>query len=116
MAIPNTFINGTTADADEVNDNFTYVEGEITEAKEQMYTGTYSGDGTTSKAITGVGFEPTSISIAQTNGTLAIFGTSAIDGIVSFDADGFTVTDQGSNAEYNKDGQNYIYTCYKNPA
>ena len=78
-----------------------------------MYAGNYNGDGTTSLAITGVGFTPISLLIGRTNGAVdAKWVTASHAGIVSFDSDGFTVTDQGSNSDFNT-GTNYSYIAFR---
>jgi hypothetical protein len=73
-------------------------------------TGTYTGDGNATQAITGVGFEPSHLVIRDTNGNrVERFGiggdaawknnaaSAAADLIVSLDADGFTVGDGDTN-------------------
>ena len=103
-------------------DNFTDLETR----KAQVATGEYVGDGTTSNAITGLGFEPIVVWIEQIatadndplvccwttdtimddiaggNGTVVFMNTNgdqtAKDNkIISLDADGFTVSDDGAN-------------------
>ena len=99
----------------------------------QIKTGTYTGDGATSLGITGVGFTPLFLRIwdRQTvDGTaMEPYETSKdmIDDIgagaaydvknaqikdnkiISLDADGFTVDDDGADAHPNKSGQVYNY-------
>jgi hypothetical protein len=88
-------------------------------------TGTYTGDGATSKAITGVGFTPVWVLIARVDGTGEVWhkmaghsgltaqrldasasGTSAI---TSLDSNGFTVDDNASDADPNTNGVSYAY-------
>ena len=88
-------------------------------------TGTYTGDGATSQAITGVGFQPrfvlisarfisagtavvhfTSDTIVDDNaaGLAVQLGTPSIvtNAIISLDADGFTVDDAGADSHPNQ--------------
>lgn len=102
-------------------------------------TGSYTGDGTTSLAITGVGFTPNYLRIwvRKTSGGLItqIFETtdtiiddnasgmainyddtanqheSAINAIISLDSDGFTVDDAGSDSHPNKSGEVYNFVA-----
>lgn len=96
-------------------------------------TGTYTGDGTLSQAITGVGFAPkyvatryrpvaedvnvvfgkTMIKTDQTFGDLGFATDSRVydNRLISLDADGFTVDDDGADEHPNKDGQVYEYIC-----
>lgn len=89
--------------------------------------GTYDGDGTSSNPIAGVGFQPEAVYIAPksvhptdpvirtksfvsaesraTNGTLI-----ASTGIISLDADGFTV---GNQTGVNNGSQSYFYIAWK---
>ena len=100
--------------------------------------GTYSGDGTTSQAITGIGFAPIYAKIwaneATSGVTLHVFETTSDyvdnhgnglsirhqsggghvawdDGIISLDSDGFTVDDNGADVDPNKNGVTYCYFC-----
>ena len=104
----------------------------------RIKTGTYTGDGTTSQGITGVGFSPTYLKIWRRdtvdNNTISIFETIPeimddnaaggaaqhtatastshrfrTDRIISLDADGFTVDDAGSNGDPNASGVVYNY-------
>ena len=96
----------------------------------RIKTGTYTGDGSTSKAITGVGFQPkfvmiwdhTSIvtpaasncymKLDQSWGDIAYRmhdATAAANQINSLDADGFTVDDAGTDADPNRNGRVYDY-------
>ena len=101
----------------------------------KIATGTYTGDGATSQAITGVGFRPKYVMIvarATTAGSIGLYETTdtiiddhasgmtfyhssttqhwlETDRIISLDADGFTVDDAGADADPNKSGQVYNY-------
>jgi len=113
----------------------TYVRDNFAAAA-QIYTGTYTGDGTTSKAITGVGFEPKLVWIweQETDGSesTAYFTTDTIidndpdgmaiketsgdhsaqdNGIIAISSDGFTVDDAGADAHPNKNTQVYDFMC-----
>ena len=104
----------------------------VTAAK--IKSGTYTGDNTESQAITGVGFKPkyvriweqsliqaqilvfeTTADIVDDNAAgAAVFINSAnakilFNKIISLDADGFTVDDNGINDAPNVDGQIYNY-------
>jgi len=97
-------------------------------------TGTYTGDGTTSQAITGLGFQPKFVWIVQRqtlDGTainISPFTTDVIvddnaaggaidvknsqfetNQIISLDADGFTVDDDSTDADPNTNTQVYNY-------
>jgi hypothetical protein len=97
-------------------------------------TGTYTGDGATSLAVTGVGFKPryvrvwqrstsdgTSITINETTDTIIddngsgmsaqIVSAATVEAntIISLDSDGFTVDDAGADAHPNTNGQVYNY-------
>jgi hypothetical protein len=97
-------------------------------------TGTYTGDDSLSQAITGVGFKPESLWIsvkyaAETEYTEGIFfatdqhaagccefhdrteDTTYDNRIISLDADGFTVDDDGANAHPNRGGVTYLYVA-----
>lgn len=101
----------------------------------QMATGTYTGDGSTSQAITGVGFAPKYVKIWQDPGAASAviqmfeavdqFSTgysvryiAAVtatqfahidDMIISLDSDGFTVDDNGADEHPNKNLQAYVW-------
>ena len=113
-----------------LRDNLADLDSRKVEAK----SGEYTGDGTTSYAITGVGFQPVYVKIWQQfasgacnsyettttmiddDATGAAFkhvagGTHAIinNAIISLDADGFTVDDGGADLIPNADGAVYNY-------
>jgi hypothetical protein len=108
----------------------------------RIFTGTYTGNGSTSQGITGIGFRPKYVVITArktaTDGTpedyAIVFTTDVIvddvttgaawtiqqnasnpdwafydDQIISLDADGFTVDDNGVDAHPNKNSQVYNY-------
>lgn len=107
----------------------------------RIATGSYTGDGATSLAITGVGFSPKFVLITQrltsatslgvagigftstaiiddhANGMWVVFegggGVPATqtDGIISLDADGFTVDDAGADADPNSNTIVYNYVA-----
>jgi len=105
----------------------------------KIKTGTYTGDGTTSQAITGIGFPPKVVYIFRDFGDVdagiayhirttdfpadraqVLFqtgygGTAAAywvaDRLISLDSDGFTVDDGGADYDPNKNGQSYIYVA-----
>ena len=97
-------------------------------------TGTYTGDGAESLAITGVGFTPKYVRIWEDNagaaGNVEVFektdehnttysvryqsgAASQIrqvdNAIISLDSDGFTVDDAAGDSHPNKNGQDYLY-------
>jgi len=98
----------------------------------RIETGTYTGDGTTAQAITGVGFRPMYVVVWPHETTATQVGHSyksdtmeaalcvdvdlygntwkgASDRIISLDADGFTVDDAGADQHPNKLNQLYDY-------
>lgn len=96
----------------------------------RIKTGQYTGDGTISQAITGVGFqpkwvwiskdvtaqgtdtnEPTFFKSDQMSGEMAWSSVTAFydNRLISLDADGFTVDDDGADEHPNKNGQGYVY-------
>lgn len=104
----------------------------------EIATGSYTGDGGTSQAITAVGFTPKYVKIwfrSATAGTnAAIWETTAEildddasgmsmmhsstgahtlddDAIITLGADGFTVDDNGADSDPNKNGQAYNFMC-----
>jgi hypothetical protein len=108
----------------------TYVDGKVSGVV--CYTGTYTGDGTVSQGITGVGFQPKFVIIWYTpavdagpdatyiymkTNQMGIYALTAGGSYVrdnrvpSLDADGFTVDDDGSNAHPNANTLPYSYYC-----
>lgn len=106
----------------------------------RIKTGTYTGDGATSKSVTGVGFTPkyvrvwprittggsngvvheTTTDIIDDNGSGQSFvldaGSTpafltATDAIIALGSDGFTVDDAGVDGHPNKTGTVYNYLC-----
>ena len=104
----------------------------------RITTGTYTGDGATSQAITGVGFQPKFVAVvarqtSNATGAWVGFTTDQIvddnaaggsislesvwsnagqfrtNEIISLDSDGFTVDDDGADADPNTNGQVYNY-------
>lgn len=97
----------------------------------------YTGDGTTSQAITGAGFQPLKVEILRTveSGTEVelYVGYAALgddnclvhqnaagaehknrsDKIISLDADGFTVDDAGGDNHPNKNTKEYVAICWR---
>lgn len=94
----------------------------------RIKTGTYTGDGTISQAITGIGFQPKVVFIFSKDASIASYvsndamdtgGAQRIDintyntnAIISLDSDGFTVDDAGGDADPNKVGRNYTYIAF----
>ena len=99
----------------------------------RIKTGTYTGDGSTSQAITGIGFQPKMVTIwiySLTEGNtgqltkIDQFATDmAIDAwgtphfirdnrLISLDADGFTVDDDGTDDFPNTNGATYAYIAF----
>lgn len=92
--------------------------------------GTYTGDGSTSYAITGVGFAPRAVFVMEhpVSGTANVFlkldltwtdltinlvdGAVGTDRVIALGADGFTVDDGGSDAAPNKNGVVYDYIAF----
>jgi len=113
--------------------------GTSTKHSAYIRTGTYTGDGAVSQAITGVGFQPKYVRIWSRetvsttlvrsyettdtivddnasgasiyNGSSATDQNLSINSIISLDADGFTVDDAGADLHPNKNGQIYNYMC-----
>lgn len=101
----------------------------------QYASGSYTGNGAASRAITGVGFSPLKVKIYEipaAAGTAEIFEKCDIhagafchfhlvtagnehyyveDRIISLDADGFTIGDAGTDSHPNKNLANYIWYC-----
>ena len=97
----------------------------------RINTGQYTGDGTLSQAITGVGFQPRAVWVwphyiietldltpvifktDQEAGDLSVYMFQLFDTypdrLISLDADGFTVDDHGVDGHPNKLGQLYNY-------
>ncbi len=91
----------------------------------RIKTGTYTGDGSISQAITGVGFRPKSVEISCGAAAAITDGVSRTDAyansvtyargvatggtINSLDADGFTVDDGGGDLFPNKNAMVYFY-------
>lgn len=92
-------------------------------------TGTYTGDGGATKAITGLGFQPKAVIIyTQATGVTSLLafktnqdGTGAynltngfaVDHIVSLDANGFTVGDgTATSNQYNVNARVYTYIAF----
>jgi len=102
----------------------------------RMAIGTYTGDGSTDQGITGVGFQPKYIKIwprctsefdivhfekvdenwstySVEHGCYATHEHHAYNNrIISFDADGFSVGDGGSDSHPNKNAQVYSYLAF----
>jgi len=100
----------------------------------KIATGTYTGDGTTAKAITGVGFQPKVVWISnillvddqnimgvmwkvlgQHTTTFADMhnnaGDKSYDRKITIDADGFTVDDDDADQDPNTNAEVYYYIC-----
>jgi len=97
----------------------------------RIKTGSYTGDGTTSQSITGIGFKPKHVivwvDVAGTRRHIFVMMdqmapnrsfyhhfrgghyAGITDRITSLDTDGFTVDDAGADADPNKNAQNYFY-------
>ena len=99
----------------------------------RIATGTYTGDGSTSQGVTGVGFAPKYLKIwklgadgagavifekSDTSGwgtlavkhaNIALVISNADNAIISLDADGFTVDDAGSDQNPNANGETYHF-------
>jgi len=97
--------------------------------KARFKQGSYTGDGATTQAITGLGFKPTGVIVYQMVDGVAVRGWFKTTGdganslgfgagelnkygggmIISFDSDGFTV---GSTGAYNSNALNRPYGFY----
>ena len=97
----------------------------------RVKAGTYTGDGTTSQAITGIGFEPKMVLIFEHHTSAATWDRANVkitdmasniafqwhqhayktDEIVSLDSDGFTVDDKGANEAPNENNVVYDYVA-----
>ena len=102
----------------------------------KLKTGTYTGDGTLSKAITGVGFKPIVLNIYRYHVDLSLtewftktdkhyldmcnqdrcvataehYAQKGV--IITLDEDGFTVGDGGGDLHPNKNAYLYIYVAW----
>jgi len=104
-------------------------EPAIVDSESQFNVVTYTGDGNTGRAITGVGFQPDFVwykdrtsannhhvfdSVRGAGNYLFTSATNAeatdTNRLTSFDADGFTI---GSAAGTNYNGNNYVAWCWK---
>ncbi|MBI1886016.1 MAG: hypothetical protein HYS09_06865 [Chloroflexi bacterium] len=97
-----------------------------TGAAMQLVTGTYTGDGTDNRAITGAGFQPDVVIIKGNTAQVAVIRTSTMTGdnakpmagasgltadlIQSLDANGFTI---GTDARVNGNTINYYWVAFK---
>ena len=106
----------------------------------RIATGTYTGDGSVNKSITGIGFQPKYVMITKRVTTQVAVGDReycfttdqivddnvngmainylstpslqfSTDMITSLDSDGFTVDDQGIDRDPNSNGVVYNYLC-----
>ena len=98
----------------------------------RIYSGQYTGDGATSQAITGVGFQPMFIKIWVDGGAAAgsptfektdnfdtTIASHDLDGdtdlvdnaVIAIGTDGFTVDDAGADAHPNKNTIVYNFIC-----
>jgi len=89
-----------------------------------MVTGSYLGNGSDDRAITGIGFQPDLVIVKANAAAYAVFKTSDMSGdaskptigtittnlIQSFDSNGFTV---GTDATVNTSGTTYYWTAFK---
>lgn len=99
----------------------------------RIATGQYTGDSTVAQAITGIGFRPKVVDVCQlqaaelantsqifrktdqdpTDISVFISGADALDNrLISLDADGFTVDDDGTGQHPNKLNQVYHYIAW----
>ena len=91
----------------------------------RMITGSYTGDGTDDRAISGLGFQPDVVFIKGDLGQVGVFRTSTMgdgyskasggtalftDRIKSFGADGFTI---GTDVDVNKAATSYYWAAFK---
>lgn len=137
-------LNGVTATTAEINklDGVTATTANLnktTKAVAVMATGSYTGNGTTSQSVTGVGFQPKYVKIwvrntgsgfedmtswettdtivddnasgmaVQHPPTGGVYHQSSPNRIISLNADGFTVDDGTTDAHPNMSGQVYNY-------
>lgn len=104
----------------------------ITVGGAEIATGTYTGNGSATQAITGVGFQPDVVFVHQTNtGGTRAWGSNAYsagnaffpagaysgmraDHITALDADGFTVGDgTGTANQLNINAATYAFVAWK---
>lgn len=88
-------------------------------------TGTYTGDGAATKAITGVGFQPSVVIVHDQDNEMGVktdqdgtktfrYSSYQDDHIVSLDSDGFTVGDGTASANlYNTNTTVYTYIAWR---
>ena len=97
-----------------------------------MRTGTYIGDGELINPITGIGFPPKVVYVSRDSWTEDFFvegwfrtdqhdgdfctlfrtGTLIGNSLISLDADGFSVDDNGVDRDPNVDGIQYLYVAW----
>lgn len=137
---PSSPVEGTIWHRSDLNEIHYYLDGVFGVAAggvaSRIKTGTYTGDGTVSLAITGIGFQPKYLKIWEQevvdNSTVYTFETSDViiddiaggasirksdtdtfrhkdNRIKSLDADGFTVSDDSIDAHPNKNTRVYNY-------
>jgi hypothetical protein len=124
------FVLGTQQQVNNVHNDYYYVafrnSPEEQPALPCIAVGSYIGDGTANRVITGVGFQPDVLIVKGDFGQEAqirtnempdgysrqMVGSAAqyLDRIKSFASDGFTV---GSNADVNKIGKVYYFTAFR---
>lgn len=96
------------------------------QAQMRMATGSYTGDGTDNRPITGLGGQPDAVIIKGDTAQVAVMRTSTMTGdntkplvggtaltsnqIQSLDADGFTI---GTDARVNSNGVTYYWIAFK---
>lgn len=105
----------------------------ITQHVPRIKTGTYTGNGAATQAITGIGFQPVAVIIVQGAGTntgtykflklpgMGLFSAAfetgqnvRLDQIISLNVDGFTVGDgTGFGNQLNVNGDTYAYIAFK---
>lgn len=122
--IPNGFQVGTALDVNEGTLGYRYVAWRRVVKQTEVLSGTYMGDGTDNRAITGLGFTPDLVIIkgdTTENAVLRSYTMSGdaakdlIDGsissnrIQSLDAEGFTV---GTDARVNTNGTTYYWVAW----
>jgi len=137
VGIGNTLPNNTLDVSGDANITGTIYSGGGGAAVARMTTGSYTGDGTTSQAITGIGFQVKWVWItpretADNQNVYSFFSSdvivddhasgmafqmnsnplSDIDRIIALGADGFTVDDAGGDAHPNANGILYNYVAW----